>query len=455
MLYDRNAIQKKFNCVLENSQDICPVKTDKLFDLWEQKKQRFIQAFGGKLIYELPDQVTFELSYEAQNDKFYEFLNCLLEAQHTDLVKFLEVQKKGFFKNETISPYTYNDKKIAVGAKLVKVFKYFLPPEELANWQSLASTYIQENKIKGKLCLSVHPLDFLSLSENNHSWSSCHSLSGDYRSGNLNFLTDECTVICYLKSAEGEKPLYWFKNFSWNSKKWRMLLFVSPANNLVFAGRQYPLSLNLDKISNEILEETIFNGQLFPYDATKQGDWVNWSMASVKGQYKNELCLEEMLKRNILEPAVKACDKPLFFNDLTCSSVYVPLYKYREGIENAQIEPFVIGGDAYCIQCGHSLIHYTDLMLCFHCMYEHPTYVNEDWIFCGECDRRLATGDAITVSGGSDLCTSCADEKTVRCGDCGVPVFSHEAIEVILCQNEGIEYRCHRCNAEIEGDYIL
>ena len=43
--------------------------------------------------------------------------------------------------------------------------------------------------MEGYLYLSIHPLDYLSISETNHGWRSCHALDGEYRNGNLSYLT--------------------------------------------------------------------------------------------------------------------------------------------------------------------------------------------------------------------------------------------------------------------------
>ena len=90
--------------------------------------------------------------------------------------------------------------------KLVRAFKFFETDKELLNEiQSVASMIIQEDKIEGTLCLSVHPLDFISSSENTHNWRSCHALDGEYRAGNLSYMLDKTTVMCYLNSIKEEK----------------------------------------------------------------------------------------------------------------------------------------------------------------------------------------------------------------------------------------------------------
>ena len=100
----------------------------------------------------------------------------------------------------------------------------------------------------------VHPLDFLSTSENTHNWRSCHALDGEYRSGNLSHMVDHSTVICYLKSGREEKLPNFPPDVLWNSKKWRVLFYMADRWDMVFAGRQYPFSTEtgLDYVKNKV-----------------------------------------------------------------------------------------------------------------------------------------------------------------------------------------------------------
>ena len=114
---------------------------------------------------------------------------------------------------------------------------------------------IQENSITGTLCFSVHPLDYLSISENTYNWASCHSLDGDYRAGNLSYMLDSSTIVCYLRGANNVKLPLFPDDVPWNSKKWRVLLFFSDKQDIIFAGRQYPFTSNngLDEVRKNLL----------------------------------------------------------------------------------------------------------------------------------------------------------------------------------------------------------
>ena len=84
-------IQSQFNEVISYSQDFCP-DTDELFARWYEAKRDFIEAFGGDLIWECPDKVTFELSQADKNVRLDEFISKISNTFENDaLAMFLEV----------------------------------------------------------------------------------------------------------------------------------------------------------------------------------------------------------------------------------------------------------------------------------------------------------------------------------------------------------------------------
>ena len=161
--------------------------------------------------------------------EFYEFCQYV-ENQYNnkDLNDFIYLNTDGFYENKTKQDFIYNGKKIPKGMKILKALKYFdLPKNAMNDIQSKASQLIQANSITGSLCFSVHPLDYLSISENTYNWASCHSLDGDYRAGNLSYMLDSSTIVCYLRGANNVKLPLFPDDVPWNSKKWRVLLFFS------------------------------------------------------------------------------------------------------------------------------------------------------------------------------------------------------------------------------------
>ena len=200
-------IQPKVNQVLNYSQDLYGniiANTDKIFDKWAKNKQSFFEAFGNKLIWECPKEVCIQLDEKKKEEKISNFLTYLVFSgceNCIDLCNFIKANKETFFDNFIAKKYKYKDIEIPQGMKIVKAFKYFISDnkEKLNDIQSHASRIIQETKITGTLCFSIHPLDYLSISENTYNWRSCHALDGEYRLGNIGYMQDKTTLICYIR----------------------------------------------------------------------------------------------------------------------------------------------------------------------------------------------------------------------------------------------------------------
>lgn len=99
------------------------------------------------------------------------------------------------------------------------------------------SLVLNQKKIKGTLCLSIHPLDFLTMSDNDCGWTSCMSWMeeyGDYRLGTIEMMNSPCVVIAYVEA----KDKMWVCGRDWNNKRWRQLYVVTP--ELILGNKQYP-----------------------------------------------------------------------------------------------------------------------------------------------------------------------------------------------------------------------
>lgn len=205
--FDFKALQNQVEEVIRTSQHFqgLDMNIDELMNDWLRAKYRFIEKLNGKLIYEVEEPVAFHLNDDSKAQRLHEFADYVyIHYNNQFLSAFLyDLNVEDFYNNKTSKDYQFPYSCVPKNTKVIKAFKYFIRDEELLKRiQYQASQIIQENCIHGKLCLSVHPLDFLSASENTHNWRSCHALDGEYRSGNLNYLMDSATVICYLKSAE-------------------------------------------------------------------------------------------------------------------------------------------------------------------------------------------------------------------------------------------------------------
>lgn len=441
-------IKEQFDKVISYSQiGIDNPQTEQLFTIWENNKKRFYQAFGDQLIWEYPEKVSFELDEAAKEDKVLNFLNTAYREHFYDLYDFLRVQKDGFFKNQVIEEFvTKSDKIITKGTKLIKAFKYFInDPKVLNDWQSKASMIIQENKVEGRLCFSIHPLDYLSISESTHSWRSCHSLDGEYRAGNLSYMMDKCTVVCYLKSEEDTKLPHFPKDVPWNDKKWRVLLYFNQLMDICFAGRQYPFSTEkgmnwiLDNCFNQIFNKRSTFTSIFGTDELSL-KWDKWSTETINNininghkfdfDNKGYIALDDGIKS--IKDIVTDEEGSKQFNDVLHSSSYIPMYScltFKDPIVSkteyflfptiytAHIE---VGHKTICLHCGEEeVLDEGGTMMCYDCEYQYGISNNNYFTTCDCCGNRILMENVHYLSNDDCYCDECYDKYAVTCVCCG------------------------------------
>ena len=105
------------------------------------------------------------------------------------------------------------------------------------------SQITNQRSLKGTMCISIHPMDFITMSDNGYGWDSCMRWidgDGDYRMGTVEMMNSPIVVCAYLKGSEPFN-FGWNKNdefTTWNNKKWRELFVVTP--ELITEIKSYP-----------------------------------------------------------------------------------------------------------------------------------------------------------------------------------------------------------------------
>ena len=464
-----NEIKEQFDKVIAYSQSGIPEpKTDKLFDKWLDAKRDIIEMFGGKYIYEIPEKISFEITEQAKTERINGFINMLWEFGYDELGRFLDCQRKGFYTNQVVEEYILPDAKrttITKGTKLVKAFKYFIKnPEVLNELQSKASLILQENKVEGRLCFSVHPLDYLSVSENTYNWRSCHALNGEYRAGNLSYMLDSSTIVCYLKGEDNVKLPNFPETVLWNSKKWRVLLYLSNDWKMIFAGKQYPFSTEsgmslLLKYFNVNTRGKI-NGD--PWDKpSKQSFWSEWSDKYIEhyevenGDIKIKYDFHHMyvpMNGGLVKlfDLVKDKEGSKHFNDVLRSSCYTPMYTQliAKGAWDEQYycnanqrTHFDIGGMTYCLRCGREeVLDSGSTMMCYDCEFEYGTSENESFGYCACCNERIEIEKSFYV-GEETYCKDCYEKHAQVCEKCGDAYLTED---MVYNEQEDVYY-CRWC----------
>lgn len=443
--YNIDEIKQQFRSVIESSQRIYNPNLDQLFKDWEENKKYYINCFGGELIYQYPHKIKATLSSDNKDYQVLAFAERIGNTYNNiQLEDFIVKNKEGFFNNEVIDNFSSSKGNIQKGTKLIKAFKYFEEDENtLRRIQDDASQLIQSDKLEGYLCVSVHPLDYLSSSENAHNWRSCHALDGEHRSGNLSYMADPSTVICYLK-AEDEKPFGYF-DFPWNSKKWRMLLHFSDDKQLVFAGRQYPSSSDdlLQKVHELFLSEIFFDN----YNSYFCHNWTEWFdgvFNSVKSNISDDvryldysyIPLNRELHKmsDIVKDYINDKGYYLHFCDVIRSSYYKPLFSVcctgSNFFGKNPLPKVEVGHEVKCLNCGEKPIYNGETVMCLDCELKYGETENDDIFVCDCCQSRHYIEDPYTVIDTyGDLvcvCADCFDTEVFKCDRCGQYHYNEE-----------------------------
>ncbi len=458
-------IKEQFREVIAYSQGIPDPQVNSLFERWEKAKTKFIKRFGG-LIYEWPEVIEFTLDSKERQQKAMEFANCVYDSFHnSELASFLDSNLETFFENKVSNT---DNGRVPEGMKLIKAFKFYEKDKKtLRAMQDMASQIIQENKISGKLCFSVHPLDFLSSSENTYNWRSCHALDGEYRAGNLSYMVDECTFMVYLKGADDVRiPL--FNDVKWNSKKWRMLLHTSTDDGIMFAGRQYPFSSKsgIDIVLN------IYNN-LLEGEGRDPWNWYNkyseWHNEYIDTYISpDQTTIIDLDSRYMvycgqlvdIHQVVKSGRGALNYNDILQSTCYLhPYYAIlnpyrRHSVSYLTERPLIIGGEIICLHCGGETVDNAETMRCDDCEINYGYEENDNYTSCSCCGSRIYIDDAYPIGAyGDDLvCSSCYDSECFICDYCDETHYKSDRVFMPF-GFEGIEnaWYCQRCYRDYQS----
>ena len=260
------------------------------------------------------------------------------------------------------------------------------------------SRILNDSYVKGTMCLSIHPLDYITMSDNPYDWESCMNWmnEGQYRMGTVEMMNSPVVVVAYLK---GEKPLRFAYDEVWNGKKWRNLFIIT--RDFVTSVKGYPYqSYEFDHAVMDWIKELASKNLDWHY-----GDFINYSPEG------NDDCIiiddnhnEDSSIRFDFETGVMYND----FGNNNNSSIM-----FRNGFCDDSIYCYY-SGKTECMYCGRELSSYQDdnedladsgCVVCNSCM---------DAICCENCGDRVRSADDLYELDGEMMCESCYNDNAVE-----------------------------------------
>ena len=293
------------------------------------------------------------------------------------------------------------------------------------------SQITNQRSLKGTMCISIHPMDFITMSDNSYGWDSCMKWvddTGDYRMGTVEMMNSPNVVCAYLK---GNEPFNfgWNKNdefTTWNNKKWRELFVVTP--ELITEIKSYPYD-------NEEFTKAVMNTLLAlskENDGNEYDTEIYWSYSTPVNSHGTTL------RFNTYENGM--------YNDFGCYRNHKGhLMHYNSKImENITDNFYYItySGVKTCMICGKCIDDYDadpkEVVCEKHGYYTHGT--------CSCCGRRLVSDDMFYSDWTEqEYCEDCYSDNFIvdNIIDEDIPVSS--AVEFflidssLLSNEEGIE----------------
>ena len=372
----------------------CPAAD--LLTTWERAKSQFLfKLFGDKLILtkKMVDNMDNREGRKQcrENDDIYKFIKTLQREMYQrwgddwGIPDYSEIFLNSYSQNYTFELSGGKKYKATIGTKTMKVLgvlaKEFGLEEEFEKArlaQSMIRNRMANNTIE--MCLSIHPLDYMTMSDNPYDWSSCmYWGDGCYRQGTVEMMNSPVVVVGYVKGSRNLE----FNGDTWNGKRWRDLFIID--NNFNFISETKPYPYYNDKYSRFFLNwiaELIgnFNGKKFHDVVFNAEDEPEWECPAL--ELRTETCWMYNDIDNNNDQLGMRC------NDISLNSFYINY-----------------SGQCQCMVCGDYEVEHEDTLVCEDCS------GTSEMRRCGCCGERHYD-DFLTYVEATDLyvCDDCLNE---------------------------------------------
>lgn len=433
---------------------------------WAQaKSEHLAQLFGGKLI--LSKDITYEKDKSELEEEISDFLHgsyvygrvgrspSTFYSEYKEYIFFRAKEEHGyteeirenlyslvseenllsnFYDGETFTIEGKNGKpmKIQHGCKVVRALGKLADLYNLEGYEDFRlchSQILNQKSLTGKLSISIHPMDYMTMSDNDSDWESCMNWrsNGSYRQGSVEMMNSTIVVVAYL---EAEAPMYTCAKYKWNNKKWRQLFLVDPA--AILAIKSYPyinsdLTIEVIKWLAELAKENLG----WVYGDVEEFNPDDYALGDSKGHLFN-ISLETNSMYNDFGSTkthfIALCEANLD-DRLVRHTLYLPY-----------------SGVSECMICGSTTENFEDdsCLACNNC---------QSNLVCDVCGDYTSEDDCYIIDDRT-ICSYCYDNRVFQCHVCGDEHLDEnlEQIYVMARIEENSNYFL-KCNAVMLDRY--
>lgn len=284
-----------------------------------------------------------------------------------------------------------------------------------------------QKKITGEIFLSIHPLDYWTMSDNNCGWSSCMSWADDggYKQGTVEMMNSPCVVVAYMTS----KNSYNINGNVWNDKKWRQLFIVN--DQCILGIKSYPYYN--EELTNTIakwLKELAETNMGWQYFGDKKDEPLKYfpSEKFYHPEHKDDKYpIKFEFYSNNMYRDVGALDfHPLYISTEIhehgnlASNMYTNT-RFGESTLTVEIN---YSGEAQCMSCGELDPEFEDegCLCCEEC-YEGSC--------CAECGGHISDDDGYWVDD-TYICEYCYNQYAAQCFLCDDTHFKEKMTPIYV-----------------------
>ncbi len=313
-----------------------------------------------------------------------------------DAVKSIKIKV-----NASGKVYTFN-----AGEKVMKTIKRLVDmtdntycKEHFEEFRIFISQVLNEKTLKGDLCVSIHPLDFITMSDNASNWRSCMKWDGEgcYKAGTVEMMNSHSVVVAYLKSS---KDMDIGEGNMWNNKRWRGLYIVG--DDFIYSVKGYPYQN--ESIDTEVLK---FLGSIM----NKNSDTPRYNTDNI---YVENYDYDDGCEVITNTRCIYSFDTEKMYNDIQewdGEHSYITNIGIGEALPRSELKivEFCYSGASTCVLCGK----YNDSdeeidLICRDC--------GEKYVRCTYCRTLMETNEIAyqdeghSWDGPTILCKCCFEE---------------------------------------------
>lgn len=458
---DKNTIESyivAYGASNDSSTQGCMAELSHLLRFWEVGKEEYLyKALGEKLIiekeitYAQPEnQLRQALSQSMNYGKMHGFyylcnqkMMDIFSLWSEDYGAYCRLFSEVNLAHNSLEAYPYGPRelifsdgqkvKLVYGAKPIKILgkiaKVLNLEKEFEEFRLEHSLILNQKKITGTLCLSIHPMDYLTMSDNCSGWSSCMSWreDGAYRMGTVEMMNSPMVVVAYMKNDD---TIDW-SNHKWNNKKWRTLMVVN--SDIITTIKSYPyyneeFSKNCVEWMRELVNTNL--GWDFPHEvSTWNGD-----------------CTFEYIDGNTYYINTNTYR---MYNDFGCCDYHYVSLANRPKTEGLIHIGFTYSGPTECMWCGGTSYFFDEenFVFCEDCS-DGGSYYQ----YCDHCGERHSDDDMTWIND-VPICYECIHEVAEECEITGDWYFKEDMVNIYLTRtNDVVEPDNNRCIRA--GNYV-